>query len=167
MRFRQVVVIGSSNSSSKENDASYKIGKAIAQYGFVLITGGRGGVMEQASRGAKEAGGLVVGILPGESFDGANPFCDVVIPTGIGYARNSVNVLAADLIISVGGSAGTLSEIAYAWNYNKKIVACAYTGGWSGKLAGESLDMRRADTVIPALCHEDVLYHLKRLHAVS
>jgi len=167
MRRRQVVVIGSSSTSSEEQDASYKIGRAVAQHGFVLITGGRGGVMEQASRGAKEAGGMVVGILPGESFDGANKFCDVVIPTGIGYARNSVNVLAADLIISVGGSSGTLSEIAYAWNYNKKIVACAYTGGWSGKLAGKPLDKRRTDTVIAALCYEDVLYHLKRLQALS
>jgi hypothetical protein len=134
-RKKQAVIIGSSADDGNFNYA-YRIGAHIAQRGLILITGGRGGVMHAASKGASNNGGTVVAILPGSEFSEANPYCDIVIPTGIGFARNSVNVLSGDIIISIGGASGTLSELAYAWNYGKKIICCSFTGGWSNIFSG-------------------------------
>jgi len=111
MKGKQILVIGASDDVDYL-DESYRIGRFIAMNGWVLMNGGRGGIMEAASRGACEAGGVVVGILPGSEFSEANRYCTVVIPTGIGLARNSINVLAADMIIAIGGKAGTFSELA-------------------------------------------------------
>ncbi len=141
MRRRQVVVIGSGDETRHCDDA-LRIGSFIASRGWVLITGGRGGVMEAASRGASEGGGLVIGIIPDTDPAGANRYCDVVIPTGIGYARNLVNVLSGDVVVAVGGKAGTLSELAYAWQFGKPIICCAFAGGWSERLAGAPIDER-------------------------
>jgi len=163
MRRKQVVVIGNYDPDSPFQDIAYLIGKEIAVRGFVLVTGGRTGIMESAAKGAFEAGGIAVAILPGNSFDDANPYCDIVIPTGIGYARNSANVLAGDLIISISGGSGTLSELAYAWQYKKRIVACSFTGGWSESLAGTSIDNRRHDFIIDARNMDDVIKELDRL----
>lgn len=133
-RKKQIVVIGSSDESPNLPGA-LAIGRFIAEQGHVLITGGRGGVMEAASRGAAEAGGIVIGILPGENIDSANRYCSVVIPTGLGFARNAVNVLAADAIIAIGGGYGTLSEIAYANMYDRPLICCTFAGGWSAEFA--------------------------------
>jgi uncharacterized protein (TIGR00725 family) len=130
MRHKQVVVIGSSDETGYHEEAS-AIGAHIAGRGFVLITGGRGGIMESVSRGAAEQGGIVVGIHPGEDLDLANPFCSIVIPTGMGYARNAINILAADVIVAIGGKSGTLSELAYAKTYGKPVICCTFAGGWS------------------------------------
>ncbi len=134
MRKKQVVVIGSSDETRFYEEAR-AIGAFIAGRGYALISGGRGGIMEAASRGAAERGGTVVGILPGDEHGGANPYCGIVIPTGLGYARNAVNVLAADVVVAIGGSFGTLSEIAYCRTYGKPLVCCAFAGGWSGDFA--------------------------------
>jgi uncharacterized protein (TIGR00725 family) len=88
----------------------------------VLVCGGRGGAMEAACRGAKEADGLTVGILPGSDRSEANPFVDVVVPTGLGEARNALVVGAADVVIAIGGGYGTLSEIALALKAGKRVV---------------------------------------------
>lgn len=133
-RKRQIVVIGSSDVTDNLPEA-VAIGRFIAAQGFVLITGGRGGVMEAVSRGAAENGGVVIGILPGENIDSANRYCSVVIPTGLGFARNAVNVLAADVVIAIGGRSGTLSELAYARLYGKPLICCTFAGGWSAGYA--------------------------------
>ena len=148
MRKKQIVVIGDSETDEQGYNTAYQAGSLIAKKGFVLISGGRGGVMEAASKGAHDNGGLVVGILPDEEFTAANEYCDIVIPTGIGFARNSCNVLSGDLIVAIGGRTGTLCEIAYAWQYNKPIAAFTTIKGWSKNLAGENLDSRRDDNVI-------------------
>ena len=132
-----------------------ELGRLIVQAGWVLACGGRGGVMEAASRGGQRARadgaeGLVLGILPGPDDTDANPYLDLVIPTGIGYARNSVVALAADVVMLVAGSTGTLSEAAYAWHYGKPVIALRETGGWARRLAGETLDDRRQDKVLSA-----------------
>ncbi|MEW6534150.1 MAG: TIGR00725 family protein [Candidatus Auribacterota bacterium] len=163
MRYKQVVVIGGRDASAEQIEIGYQIGSEIALRGFVTISGGKSGVMQAVSRGAADHGGIVIGILPGTEFDEANEYCSVVIPTGIGYARNLVNVLSGDLIISIGGATGTLSELAYAWQYRKKIVACSFTGGWSAKLAGSQIDDYRVDTIIDASSMEDVKKHLDML----
>ncbi len=140
MRRRQVTVIGSSDCGFVEE--AYLIGKHIAQKGWVLISGGRGGVMESASKGAHEEGGIVVGILPFEKHHHANEYCDIVIPTGIGFARNLPNVLAGDAVVAIGGGAGTLSEIAYAWQFKRPIIACSFCDGWGRRIAAHPPDNR-------------------------
>ena len=116
-------VIGSSAEEEELNGLAYEVGRLIAKRGAVLLCGGLGGVMENACRGAKEAGGLTVGIIPGESKDDANPYVDIPIVTGIGKARNMIIARTADAIIAVGGRYGTLSEIAYALHFGKKVFA--------------------------------------------
>ena len=130
MRRKQVVVIGSSDETGYQEEAR-SIGAFIADHDYVLITGGRGGIMESVSRGAADRGGTVIGIHPGEDLDLANPFCSIVIPTGMGYARNAINILAADVVVAIGGKSGTLSELAYAKTYGKPVICCAFAGGWS------------------------------------
>jgi uncharacterized protein (TIGR00725 family) len=88
----------------------------------VVVCGGLGGVMEAACRGAKEGGGLTVGILPGTERAAANRFVDVAIPTGLGEARNALVVRAADALVAIGGGYGTLSEIALALKAGKRVV---------------------------------------------
>ena len=147
-----ISICGSSVSNPEVEAVAEELGRLIVQEGWVLACGGRGGVMEAASRGGQRArqagaGGLVLGILPGPDRREANPYLDLVIPTGIGLARNSLVVLAADVVMLVSGSTGTLSEAAYAWQYGKPVIALSGTGGWASKLAGETLDDRRTDTV--------------------
>jgi uncharacterized protein (TIGR00725 family) len=117
--------------------AAAEVGRLIAERGAVLVCGGRGGAMEAACRGAKEVGGLTVGILPGPDRSEANPFVDVVLPTGLGEARNALVVGAADVVIAIGGGYGTLSEIALALKVGKRVIGL---GTWEieGVVAAES-----------------------------
>jgi uncharacterized protein (TIGR00725 family) len=98
------------------------VGRGLAARGAVVVCGGLGGVMEAACRGAREAGGLTVGILPGTDRAAANAFVEVAIPSGLGEARNALVVSAADALIAVGGGYGTLSEIAFALKAGKRVV---------------------------------------------
>jgi uncharacterized protein (TIGR00725 family) len=103
--------------------AAFELGQLIAAEGWVLLCGGRSaGVMEAASRGAKEAGGLTVGILPSEDLEGASEFVDVPILTGMGQARNNINVLSSRLLFACGMGAGTASEIALAIKAQKHVI---------------------------------------------
>ncbi len=151
IRRHQIAVCGDSElQDEKEGQIAYEIGKEIALQQCVLIQGGRGGVMEAAARGCHEHGGLTVAILPSADFSEANPYSHIVIPTGLGWARNSLVPLAADGIIVIGGRSGTLSEIAFAWMYGKPIVAIGSgsgINGWSSRLAGSKIDDRRNDVI--------------------
>lgn len=124
-----------------------RVGELLGRLGCTVITGGGRGIMEAVSQGACRTGAITVGILPGHKLEGGNPSLDVVIPSGIGYARNMANVLAADVVVAIGGAAGTLSEIAYAWIHNKPIIALVGAGGWADRLAGQRVDERRSDVV--------------------
>jgi hypothetical protein len=117
-----VAVIGGNKCSPKTARLARRLGKEIARMGAVLVCGGLGGVMEQASRGAKEAGGLTVGILPTEDKKDANAYIDIAIPTDLGYARNCLVVRASDCVVAFPGEYGTLSEIAFALQMNKPII---------------------------------------------
>lgn len=108
----QIAVIGNGEATPGECEAACTTGRLIARNGAVLVCGGLGGVMEAACRGAREAGGTTVGILPGTG--GGNPYLDITIRTGLGTARNVLVVLSASAVIAVGGKLGTLSEIAIA-----------------------------------------------------
>jgi uncharacterized protein (TIGR00725 family) len=105
-----------------------EVGFLIGKKGAILICGGRGGVMEASARGAREAGGITIGILPGASAEDANPYIDIPIVTDLGNARNAINVLTSQVIIAVHGSYGTLSEIALALKCHTPVVGL---GTWN------------------------------------
>ncbi|MEA2454637.1 MAG: hypothetical protein QOI45_899 [Thermoleophilaceae bacterium] len=102
--------------------AAADVGRLVAERGAVLVCGGLGGAMEAACRGAKQAEGVTVGILPGSDRSDANPYVDVALPTGLGEARNALVVRAADVVIAIGGGYGTLSEIALALKAGKRVI---------------------------------------------
>ncbi len=126
----RIGVIGSSSCPPQVQERAHAVGCLIARAGAILICGGRGGVMEAAARGAKEAGGMTIGILPGDTDAEANPYIDIPIVTGMGMARNAVNVLSSQAIIAVAGAYGTLSEIALAGVSGVPVIGL---GTWSLK----------------------------------
>lgn len=119
-----VAVVGAGDATSPE---AAEVGRLLASRGAVVVTGGLGGVMESASRGAASAGGVVVGLLPGLDRAAANPWVSVALPTGLGELRNGLVVRASDAVIAVGGGYGTLSEIALALKAGKLVVGI---GSW-------------------------------------
>jgi uncharacterized protein (TIGR00725 family) len=116
-------VIGAGSCSADVEDLAVEVGRGIALAGGVLVCGGLGGVMEAAARGAKDAGGLTIGILPGPDTDAANAYIDIPIATNVGHARNVIIVHTARVLIAVSGGYGTLSEIALALKAGKRVVA--------------------------------------------
>jgi len=117
-----VAVIGSSSCSAEVAGWAETVGRLLAERGAVLLCGGLGGVMEAAARGAKQRGGLTVGILPGADPGEANPYIDVPLATGMGEMRNALIVRAAQAAIAIGGGWGTLSEIAMAQRIKTPVV---------------------------------------------
>jgi len=113
-RKRFIPVIGGSEPSAEETRLAESVGRELANQGAILVCGGLGGVMEAACKGAYSAGGITIGILPGDSRHAANPYVQIPIVTGIGYARNITVVKSAQAVIAIGGSYGTLSEISHA-----------------------------------------------------
>lgn len=144
----QAVVIGDSDPSPEAYLAAEEAGRILASLGITVVTGGRSGIMEAACKGAKAAGGMTVGILPSDELSDANQYCDVVIPTGLSHGRNAITVLAGDCIIAIGGGAGTLSEISFAWMHNKPIFTLKGYGGWADTVGGSALDQRSDDVII-------------------
>ena len=107
----------------RDRENAYQLGRAIALEGWSLVTGGRKeGVMDSASRGAKEAGGLTIGILPTRDRDGMSSFVDVPICTGMGEARNAINILSSEVVIACGMGAGTASEVALAVKGRRHVI---------------------------------------------
>jgi len=115
-------VIGAGECSAAGSAQAYEVGSLIAQHKAVLICGGLGGIMESAARGAKDAGGLTVGILPGFESDEANFYIDIPIVTGLSHARNILVVRSSTVLIAIEGGYGTLSEIAIALKLGKPVV---------------------------------------------
>jgi uncharacterized protein (TIGR00725 family) len=124
-RRRQVAVIG--GSAVEEGSEAWKlaeeVGRGLAEAGVIVVCGGGGGVMEAASRAAAEAGGEVIGIVPGTSPEDANEYCTHVVATGIGHARNLAVVSSGEAVIAIGGEWGTLSEIGFARVIGHEVVA--------------------------------------------
>jgi uncharacterized protein (TIGR00725 family) len=117
-----VAVVGPGDARPEHESRAEEVGRLLAQAGSTVVCGGLGGVMEAACRGAKEAGGTTLGILPGSDRRTANRFVDVAVATGLGEARNALVVRAADGLIALGGGHGTLSEIALALKAGKPVV---------------------------------------------
>ncbi len=120
-----IAVIGGGSCSGEIAALAEAVGEELGRRGVALICGGRGGVMEAACRGAKRAGGLAVGILPGGDPGEANPYVDIPIATGLGEARNLVIVNAAAAVIAIDGEHGTLSELGFALKRGKRVVGLA------------------------------------------
>jgi hypothetical protein len=145
-RRRLVAVIGDANVQPglPKYVLAEELGRLLVDAGFRVLTGGLGGVMEAACRGARSSSryqpGDTVAVLPGHDPADANPFVDVVIPSGLDHVRNSI-VAHADAVIAIGGGAGTMSEICLAWIY-KRLVVALRVDGWSGKIADQRVDER-------------------------
>ncbi|MFB3888278.1 MAG: TIGR00725 family protein [Candidatus Bathyarchaeia archaeon] len=141
----QILVIGFSGNhcTAKAFELAYEVGKEIAKQKAVLITGGLGGVMEGASKGAHEEEGLVVSIIPHDEKPKANKYSDIIISTGMGQARNFVTAYSADAVIIVGGGVGTIIEACVAYFKSKTIVAIRGSGEVADRLADTYLDDRK------------------------
>jgi len=130
MRKAVIGVMGGGQASEETLQQARALGKLIARRGWVLLNGGRDqGVMAASAAGAHKEGGLVIGILPGSDRRGAAPHLDVAIATGMGDARNVINVLSSDVVIACPGSAGTLSEVALALKNSKPVILLGFEPG--------------------------------------
>lgn len=134
-------VIGAGHCDARVADRAAEVGRLIAQSGRVLVCGGLGGVMEAACRGASDAGGITIGVLPGTSADDANPWVSFALPTGMGPARNIIIVRSAAALIAVDGGPGTLSEIAHALQLGVPVVSL---GSWDVSPEVEQVDSPEA-----------------------
>ena len=119
---KRIGIIGGNYPDSSALKLAEEMGRLIAESGYLLVNGGKEGVMEASSRGAKNGGGFVMAILPGMDQSEANQYVDLAIPTGLGYTRNAQVVLNSDILVAIDGSFGTLSEIAFANIYGKKVL---------------------------------------------
>ena len=146
----QILIVGNNDNGSTPDleKVAYQTGMEVAKSEAVLITGGLGGVMKAACRGAKDGGGLTVGIIPQNDPSFANEFCDIVIPSGIGLSRDFLTALSADGVIIIGGASGTLSETCAAYMYKRPIVAIKNTGGIAERYADQYLDHRQNVKII-------------------
>lgn len=150
-------VIGVMGSGAALDEAAYaraySLGALIATRGWVLLTGGSaGGVMHAASHGAQDAGGLVIGVLKGETAEGATPHLDIAVPTGMGDARNAINVLASEVVVALPGGAGTLSEVALGLKAGKTVVAVDWHPGEALRRSGPGT-LVLVDSVAEAVDH--------------
>lgn len=118
----RISVIGAGDAEPEENSLAEALGRALGASGAVVVTGGLGGVMEAASRGCVEAGGLSVGFLPGSNASAANAWVTIPVPTGLGEARNALVVRAGEAVVAVGGGWGTLSEVALARKMEREVA---------------------------------------------
>jgi uncharacterized protein (TIGR00725 family) len=128
-----VAVVGPGKATDQEASAAREVGAGLARRGAVVVCGGRGGVMEAAACGAREAGGTALGIMPGPDRREANEYVDVAVATGMGELRNGLIVRTADAVIAIGGAYGTLSEIALALKIGRPVVGL---GTWELGRAG-------------------------------
>ncbi len=132
-----IAVIGGSEAGGRFLELAYQVGAELARRGAVLVCGGLGGVMEAACRGAKASGGTTIGILPGSDPSEANPYVDIPICTGIGYARNVIVVKSGRAVIAIDGAFGTLSEIAHALGDDIPVIGL---NTWDLSIHGQALD---------------------------
>lgn len=155
-------VLGSYSANDAEHRLAHELGLGLAEMGLNIISGGQEGVMLSLCRAIHEHrldsynSAYIVGILPFNSFDDANRYLDLAVPVGAPHLQNSIVPLSADIVVGIGGAAGTLAELALAWQF-KKPIALLGTEGWSGKLAGQKLDTRREDALAHFHTAEELL----------
>lgn len=160
-RLPVVGVIGPSKFTCSQEVYKFgtELGKLIAELQMHMVCGGMEGIMEAACKGflsVRKRKGVSMGITPYDKRSSANPYCDIVIPTGIGISRNAIIVNSADVLVAVAGGAGTLSEIAFAWQKNKHVICYDAYDGWAKILGGTQLDSRRRKLLHKAFSPEEV-----------
>ena len=132
-------VIGNGDAGDDAKRVAERLGRCLVDAGFRVLTGGLGGVMEAASKGARSSrrhrDGDVIGILPGYRSDDANTHVDIAICTGMGHGRNVLCAASGDVVLAIGGRSGTLSEIALAWTLGKPVACVGHAQGWALELA--------------------------------
>ncbi len=122
-KWTRVSVFGGREADPEILDQARRFGQLAARENWVILNGGKNGVMEAVSHGVFENGGLCIGILPGEDMSEANPYLQIALPSGVGLARNEILARAADICIAIGGHYGTLSEIGHALSMDKKVIS--------------------------------------------
>ena len=137
-----IAVIGGGQCSKEEAKIAEEVGRQLARQGAILVCGGLSGVMEAACKGASSEGGVTIGILPGESRQAANPYVQIPIVTGLGYARNITVVKSAQAVIAIDGSYGTLSEISHALQSGIPVIGL---NTWT-----LSINSKQDNSIIPA-----------------
>jgi len=140
-----VSVIGGHDIDEKGVALACQVGQMIAQEGALLVCGGLAGAMEAAAKGAKEAGGLTIGILPGKDKEDANPYIDIPLPTSMGFSRNTIVACSADVVIALPGSHGTNCEICYGLVYKRPVIDL---GGWDIKGMIPAADVQEAREIL-------------------
>lgn len=164
----KIGIIGPNKSACEDKlyDFGYNLGKSITTENRLFFCGGAKGFMEAVCKGVKSSAKTfeeqTIGILQGDTSELANDFIDIAIPTGIGIARNMIIINTSDILIAAGGGAGTLSEIAFAWQ-KKKIVLCINEfDGWAKELAGKNLDKRQENLLIPVKTIQEIALFLNK-----
>ena len=140
---------------------AFDLGKSLVDNGHEIINGGMTGVMEETARGARSSKKFLkhslIAILPTDDISKGNKYSGIKLITHLGFGRNRLIVMNSDLVVAIGGGAGTLNEIALAWEMGKTICAYSEGTGWSTKVAGMTIDNRRSDHIIPIKSTEEVL----------
>ncbi|MBI5218475.1 MAG: TIGR00725 family protein [Bacteroidia bacterium] len=166
---KKIGVIGPNKSGcSKElYDFGIELGKRLSSPGRIIVCGGLGGFMEAVCKGMKQSAntffGQTIGILPDAVTDYANAYVDIPIATGMGIARNSIIINSSDIIIAAGGGAGTLSELAFAWQQKKTVLCVTQFEGWANELAGKNIDDRGNGLFVPVNTIDEILKYLDNL----
>ena len=158
-----IAICGGADISPAIYKSVVELGGILADAGYIVACGGLLGTMEAIAKGAKEHGGFTLGFIPSYNKNDANSYIDLVIPTGMGEARNTLLVATADAIIAIAGGAGTLSEIALGWKMKKPIIALNSSGGWSARLGGTRIDSTRDDSIYHAQNPGEVLTILRTI----
>jgi uncharacterized protein (TIGR00725 family) len=161
----QIAVLGSSDAicSIRGYNMAFEVGQEIAKANAVTLTGGGLGVMEAALKGAKKEGGITLAIVPWENMNKVNDYSDVVIATGIGWSRNSINLNSCDGAIIVQGGAGTLNEATYGYMMSKPIVALTTSGGMAEEISNKYFDERKTEFVYGANTPKDAVKKILQL----
>ncbi|MCK5169381.1 MAG: TIGR00725 family protein [Bacteroidales bacterium] len=164
-KFVGIIGPGSDICTNEIYEFGLNLGKYLTDHNYLTVCGGKGGIMEAVCKGSKLSGKYIypntIGIIPSNDKAEANEYCDIVIPSGIGLARNSIIVNTADLLIAVAGGAGTLSEIAFAWQMNKKVICFTGFEGWAKNLAGKDLDLRNSNLLLSANTLDEIIELIK------
>jgi len=166
-RRKQIAVVGGASADENALRLAEAVGRLLVDRGHRVITGGLEGVMAAAARGAKSSeragDGDTIGVLPTLDASTANPWVDITVPTGMNFARNIVLVAMSDALVAISGGAGTLSEIALAWQHRIPVVALDTGEGWSSRLGGQALDHRGEAPIAKARSAEEAIARVEEL----
>jgi len=166
---KKIGIIGPNKSMCEQQlyDFGVQLGRKTATNTRTFVCGGLGGFMEAVCKGVKQSpdtfSGQTIGILPDVVTDSVNAYIDIPIATGQGIARNIIIINTADIIIAAGGGAGTLSEIAFAWQQKKTVLCVTLFDGWAKELAGRNLDNRASSLLIPVNSIDEINQFLNQL----